>query len=145
MPILGGRPSTSGRTVSHSTHAAQYQEAAVRSASPGQLVVMVYDHLLLHLRRTRLAVEQGNAELRAASLDRARVALGELLATLDRERGGEIAAQLSGVYAFLLGELTDFGRRPSVARLDRIIGMADELRGAFAAVAQTAAPVREVA
>jgi flagellar protein FliS len=130
--------------VSYATHAAQYQEVAVRSASPGQLVVMVYDHLLLNLRRARLAVEQGNAELRTASFDRSRAALAELLATLDRERGGEIAAQLSGIYAFLLGELADLGRRPSVARLDRVIGMADELRGAFAAVAQ-AAPVREVA
>jgi flagellar protein FliS len=131
--------------VSYASHASQYQEVAVRSASPGQLVVMVYDHLLLNLRRARLAVEQGNVELRAASLDRARAALGELLATLDFERGGEIAGQLSGVYAFLLGELTDFGREPSLARLDRIVGIADELRGAFAAVAQTPTSVREVA
>lgn len=145
MPILASRPSTTRRIVSYASQASQYQEVAVRSASPGQLVVMVYDHLLLNLRRARLAVEQGNAELRATALDRARAALGELLATLDMERGGEIAGQLNGVYAFLLGELTDFARRPSVARLDRVIGMVDELRSAFAAVAQQQLPVREVA
>jgi flagellar secretion chaperone FliS len=135
--------------VSYATHAAQYQEVAVRSASPGQLVVMVYDHLLLHLRRTRLAMEQGNPDLRIASLDRARAALGELLASLDLERGGEIAKQLSGLYAFLLAELAELGLRPSVERLDRAIGMAGELREAFAAIAATpvpaASPAREVA
>ena len=133
--------------MSYANHAAQYQEVAVRSASPGQLVVMVYDHLLLHLRRTRLAMEQGNPDLRIASLDKARAALGELLASLDLERGGEIAKQLSGLYAFLLAELVELGLRPSVERLDRMIGMAGELREAFAAIAATpaAAPAREVA
>lgn len=131
--------------MSYATHAAQYQEVAVRSAAPGQLVVMVYDHLLLHLRRARLAVEQGNVELRVASFDRARAALGELLSTLDHERGGEMAQQLSGVYAFLLGELTDLGRHPTVARLDRVTRMAEELRDAFATIAGTPALAREVA
>lgn len=131
--------------MSYATHAAQYQEVAVRSAAPGQLVVMVYDHLLLHLRRARLAVEQGNVELRVTSFDRARAALGELLSTLDHERGGEMAQQLSGVYAFLLGELTDLGRQPAVARLDRVTRMAEELRDAFATIAGTPALAREVA
>ena len=102
VPILVGRPSNRIRTVSYATQAAQYQEVAVRSASPGQLVVMVYDHLLLHLRRARVAVAQGNDELRIASLDRARAAIGELLATLDHQRGGEMAGQLDGIYRFLL-------------------------------------------
>ena len=129
--------------MSYATHAAQYQEVAVRSASPAQLVVMVYDHLLVNLRRTRLATEQGNVELRLVSLDRARAALGELLAGLDRERGGEMADQLGALYAFFLGELVDIGLRPSVARLDRVIAMAADLRESFAAIAAPAA--REVA
>ena len=133
--------------MSYAPHAAQYQEVAVRSASPAQLVVMVYDHLLLNLRRTRLAAEQGNVELRLASLDRARAALGELLAGLDLERGGEMAAQLGGLYAFFLAELVDVGQRPSVGRLDRVIAMAADLRESFAtiAAAPAAAAAREFA
>ena len=131
--------------MSYATHAAQYQEVAVRSASPAQLVVMVYDHLLLNLRRTRLAAEQGNVELRLQALDRARAALGELLAGLDLERGGEMAGQLNGLYAFFLGELVDIGLRPDVARLDRVIGMVAELRESFATIAAAPTAAREVA
>ena len=133
--------------MSYATHTAQYQEVAVRSASPAQLVVMVYDHLLLNLRRTRLATEQGNLELRLASLDRARAAIGELLAGLDLERGGEIAAQLNGLYAFFLAELVDIGLRPTAARLDRLIEMVAELRESFATIAAAPATpaAREVA
>lgn len=130
--------------------AAQYQEVAARSASPAQLVVMVYDHLLLNLRRARLAAEQQNVELRLASVDRARAALAELLATLDMERGGTVAAQLGSLYTFLLSELVELGSRPQPERHDRVIAMAAELREAFATIAAApaaAAPAdaREVA
>lgn len=122
--------------------AAQYQEVAARSASPAQLVVMVYDHLLLNLRRARLAAEQQNVELRLASVDRARAALAELLATLDMERGGAVAAQLGSLYTFLLSELVELGSRPQPERHDRVIAMAAELREAFATIA--AAPAAAV-
>ena len=131
--------------MSYATHAGQYQEVAVLTASPGQLVVMLYDHLLLSLRRARVAIEQQNVELRAASFDRSRAVLGELLATLDHERGAEIAQQLSGLYSFLLTELLDLGVHPQTARLDRVIGMVAELRDAFAAAAQQPVARAEVA
>lgn len=130
--------------MSYATHAAQYQEVAVRSASPGQLVVMLYDHLLVSLRRTRLAIEHPDVERRGAALDRARTALSELLVTLDHERGGEVAQQLSGVYTFLLGELVDAGVRPDLARLDRVLAIVADLRDAFATITQLP-PAREVA
>lgn len=131
--------------MSYATPAAHYQEVAVRSASPGQLVVMVYDHLLVQLRRTRLAMEQGNADLRGASLEKARAALSELLVTLDHDRGGELSRQLSGVYTFLLSELVELGLHPSPARLDRVAAMLGDLRESFATIAGMAAPAREVA
>lgn len=130
--------------MSYASPAAQYQEAAVRSASPAQLVVMLYDHLLINLRRAKLAVEKQNPELRGASFDRSRAAVSELLVTLDHERGGEVAKQLSGVYAFLLAELVDLGIRPDTARLDRVIGMVADLREAFDTIARPQV-AREVA
>lgn len=135
---------TPDRIVSYANHAAQYQEVAVRSAAPGQLVVMVYDHLLLNLRRARMALTQGDADLRITSFDRARQALGELLATLDHEQGGEMARQLNALYTFILGELTDLGLHPEMERLDRVTGIVAELRDAFATIAQNPA-AREVA
>jgi flagellar protein FliS len=119
--------------------AAKYQEMEVLGASPAQLVVIVYDHLLVTLRRARIAVEQGNVELRCAQLSKAREALSELLVTLDLERGGDVAKQLSGLYTFFIAELMDIGHKPSVQRLDRISTMVAELRDAFAQVAATVA------
>ena len=52
--------------------AARYREAEVLSASPAQLVVIVYEHLLINLRRARLQLAEHEAGPRSDSLERAR-------------------------------------------------------------------------
>ena len=121
--------------MSYSAQAAQYREMQVVTASPGQLVVMLYDHLLVNLRRARIAIEAGNVELRIPLLDKARLVISELPSTLNREEGGVVAKDLAALYAFLLSELVDHGRTPDVDRLDRVTGIVVELRNAFAEIA----------
>jgi flagellar secretion chaperone FliS len=121
--------------MSYAKQAGTYQEMEILSASPGDLVVIVYDHLLVSLRRARIAIENDNAELRSTLLARSSDLLSELLSSLDHERGGRIAGELSGLYAFIMGQLVDLGRVPDVAHLDRILGIVVELRDAFAEIA----------
>lgn len=121
--------------MSYSSQAAQYRETQVMTASPAQLVVILYDHVLVNLRRARIAVEAGNVEQRILLLDRARHGISELLATLNPTQGGAVAENLSRLYTFLLGELVDVGRQSDVARLDRVTGILTELRGAFGTLA----------
>ncbi|ODT01330.1 MAG: flagellar export chaperone FliS [Gemmatimonadetes bacterium SCN 70-22] len=116
----------------------RYLELEVLSATPQQLVVIVYDHLLACLKRARLAIERGEVETRTAQLGRAKDAIAELVATLDRERGGEIARRLSGLYAFFLNELTDVGMHPDANRLSRVLDLVAELRDAWALAAEGA-------
>ena len=115
--------------------ASRYRENEILSASPQQLLLMVYDHLLLSLRRARVAIERGDVPMRVEQLDKARAALGELMVTLDMEKGGSIAQQLSGLYTFVLGELVDVGARRDLEKLDRLVGIIAELREAFAGAA----------
>ena len=117
------------------SYAQQYRDVSVLSASPGQLVVMLYDNLLVGLRRTRMAMEAGNTELRGQHLGKCRNIIAELLSTLDHQKGGEVAANLSALYAFFLNELLDLGRASDVARLDRVTGCVQELRDAFSQIA----------
>jgi flagellar secretion chaperone FliS len=116
--------------------AARYREAEVLSASPAQLVVIVYDHLLVNMRRARLLIASENASARSDSLERARAALTELLVTLDRDKGGELADRLASIYTFMLAELSTLGVRPNAERLDALLALATELRDAFAQASQ---------
>ncbi len=113
--------------------AASYREREVLTATPGKLVIIVYDYLLMQLRRTQVAMDAGNAELRVESTARARAALGELMATLDTEAGGgALARQLGGLYAFFITELMDLGLSADSSKLERISMLVLELRSAFA-------------
>ena len=131
--------------MSYTSQASRYREMEVLSASPGRLVVLLYDHLLVQLRRAKLAMEQGDVARRAAALERASSAVQELMVTLDHEKGGEIARQLSGIYGFLLGEFLTVGRGRDTAHLERLVGIVTELRDAFATIAGTPVLAREVA
>lgn len=115
--------------------ASRYREMDATSASPGQLVVLLYDHLLLHLAKTRQALGPDRIAARSDSLEVCRSVLTELLVTLDQQRGGEIAGHLSSLYSFMLGELATLGLRPDAARLRRIESMVQQLRDAFASIA----------
>jgi flagellar protein FliS len=118
----------------------RYQETQILSASRGQLVVLMYDQLLLSMRRARVAIEGKQIEARVTHLDRSRAILHELLVTLDLEQGGVIARNLSGIYTFLLGELLELNLHSDVSRLDRLTAMVADLRDAFAEVSERAQP-----
>lgn len=121
----------------------RYQEVQVLSASPGELVVIVYDHLLTNLAKARRALGDTPQELeqRSKSLSVSRAAVAELLATLDEEKGGDIAHTLRSLYTFFLVELSTLGVAPNEQRLDRLTKMVQELREAFATAATQPAPV----
>lgn len=134
---------------SFSNNAARYREMEVAGATPGQLVVILYDHFLTHLAKARYAMDAEQLAARSDALSVCRSVLTELLVTLDRDRGGDMAVHLGAIYSFLLGELTTLGIKPDRQRLERITRIVQELRDAFAQVALTApvpgSPERSVA
>src|SRR4029078_1323977 len=94
-----------------------YREREVLTASPEKLVVITFDHVLVNLRRARVAIEANNIERRVQSLGKAREGLMELLMSVDAERGGEVANNLLGLYAFAIRELLEVGRTKNLAKL----------------------------
>jgi len=120
-----------------------YRASQVLTSSRGQLVVLTFDGLLTALQRARVGITMNKVEVRCAGFEKSLEIIGELLASLDQERGGSIAKELSALYVFLFGELTSLGVRPELAKLDTIIAMVRELRDAFHTI--TVAPRRDVA
>lgn len=68
----------------------QYQQQAIATATPAQLTAKVYD----------IAV----AACHAGDRKKVRRALVELTASLDFERGGEVAQRLDAIYEYCLHE-----------------------------------------
>lgn len=115
-----------------STAPQAYRQSAVMTASPMQLVVMLYDGAAKFLRQAIAAHEAGRAIDAGAPIGRAQAIVEELLATLDVEQGGEIATQLQGFYVFCLAELASARLEAKPDRLPAILELLVELRGSWA-------------
>jgi flagellar protein FliS len=125
--------------MTYAAASSTYREMEVLSATPGRLVVIVYDYLLVHLKRASIAIDTGNLELRGESLGRAQLAVAELMGGLNMERGGDMSRQLASLYTFFLSSLVDVGRKNDAKLLARITQQAMELRSAFAEISVTQA------
>jgi flagellar protein FliS len=130
----------------HAATASRYREAELASATPGQLVVMLFDKCLLTVRRAEAAFAAGDVETRIEHVCKAADMVTELRASLDFEAGGAISTQLDALYAFTLGELFAANRHQDPARLAPVLRVLGDLREAFAGAqaqlaAQSAAPL----
>jgi flagellar protein FliS len=125
--------------MSYSSQAAAYRHREVAAASPGRLLVMVYDHILANLARATVAHNSKLVEARVEAVAKARDGISELLATLDMENGGGISTQLNALYSFMLAELIDAGLRFDDKKIGRIAVMIRELRDAFAVIVESTA------
>lgn len=112
-----------------------YREAAVLTASPVQLVVMLYDGANRFLKQASVLYEQGDVIEAGQRLGRAQAIVEELLATLDIERGGDVAPRLQGIYVYCLSELNTARFEKSPARINGVAEHLAELRESWAELA----------
>ena len=96
------------------------------------------------MTRARVAAAASRSDVLFPALEKSRDILGELLASLDFNRGGAIARQLSSIYVFQLSQLQTMGMTPDVRMLERLTAQIRELRDAFAEIAARV-PQMEVA
>ncbi len=84
-----------------------YLESRVLSASPIELVQMMYGAALAAVRDARRHLAAGDIAARSRSVTKACEIVIELAAALDLKRGGRVAVELSRLYDFLLGRLME--------------------------------------
>lgn len=77
-----------------------YRRAQVMTASPMQLVLMLYNAAKLRVRQARSYLAAGNKADAAANIEKAQEIVGELMSSLDMQ-AGEVAANLFKLYEFI--------------------------------------------
>jgi len=94
-----------------------YRTTQTQTASPVELVVLLYDGAIRFLADAERAMAAGDLRARATAISRALAIVNELQATLDLERGGEIAAELDRLYDFIQDRLLRVTRDHNAAGL----------------------------
>jgi flagellar secretion chaperone FliS len=117
---------------------AAYKQQSILTATPGQLVVMLYDGCLRFLHQAAHAMRDGNLAEAGTRLSRAEAIVDELLSTLDMEKGGVIASRLQGIYVFSVRHLMEARLERDADKIEKVSQLLSELRDSWVHVAATA-------
>ncbi|WP_415854925.1 flagellar export chaperone FliS [Sinomonas sp. G460-2] len=115
----------------------QYNRDAILSASPARLLTMLYDRLLLDLRRAEIAQNAANWPSASENLLHAQDIVAELTATL-RPDGWDGADGLRAIYEYVRVALVNANIHRDVARTREAIGLLEPLQEAWHAAAGAA-------
>lgn len=117
-------------------YARTYRANAVLTASPGQLVLMLYDGALKALALAREAFEQPDdprrIEIINSQLLKAQAIIGELQAGLNLDSGGEFASTMHRLYDYHNHRLLQANVRKELAPVLEVERLVRELRDAWA-------------
>jgi flagellar protein FliS len=122
-------------TGSFARAAATYQEVQVTSRSPLELVVMLYDGALEALRRADAAMGRRDLVAKRDAIRKALEIVQHLQSSLNMAEGGEVAAQLDGLYHHVIARVVHANVHGDRAALDDAIRLLGTVREAWGAIA----------
>lgn len=106
----------------------QYQQNHIFTATPEQILIMLYDGAIRFSRQAIMAEEQGNQVQKLERIGKTMAIIVEFSNTLNHEIGGEIAADLDGLYQFMIRELNAARNDKGGKRLQTVESLLVDLR-----------------
>jgi len=126
-----------------------YRKTATTTASPGELVLMLYDGALRFMAAAELGFQEEHFARQNEQIHnnilRTQAIITELQATLNMEKGGEFSQNLYRLYDFMQDHLTQANREKSLEKIKVVAGFMQDIRDAWAQMllqqSQAEAPV----
>ncbi len=94
--------------MSYANVASNYRRNAILNASPEKLIILLYEGAIQKLERARIELEtpgQTHSPSVGENLGKAMAIIGELRASLDLEKGQDVAKRLDGLYEFCIDQI----------------------------------------
>lgn len=108
--------------------------ARVGSASPHELVRLLIDGLLARVNEARGHLQRGEAGAKRDKIGRALGIVEGLHMSLDKDRGGEIAANLEQLYDYIARALLRSNIENAIEPLDEVAELVRELKAGWDAI-----------
>lgn len=115
-------------------------ETSVSHSSPHQLVVLLLAGARQAILLARGGIEQKDIPLKGRSITRAiDIILNGLRASLDQDKGGDIAANLGALYDYMARRLLRANMDNDIGALDEVLRLLTEIQEAWEAIADKGA------
>ncbi|AOF18858.1 flagellar export chaperone FliS [Yersinia enterocolitica] len=107
-------------------------ESGVMSASPHQLIVMLFDGAQSALVRARILMNQGDIPAKGAALSKAiNIINNGLSAGLNMEKGGELAENLSALYDYMSQRLLHANLHNDEQAITEVLALLENIADAW--------------
>jgi flagellar protein FliS len=117
-----------------------YRETQIKTATPGKLIVMLYDGAIKNINLALEKIEKKHQAYEQVSnfIIRAQDIITELMVSINFEKGGEIAKNLFSLYMYMNRKLLDANIKKDQKALEEVKKHLVELRSAWAEIANKA-------
>ncbi|MGD9949438.1 MAG: flagellar export chaperone FliS [Desulfobulbus sp.] len=110
----------------------QYLTNTVHSASPEQLMLMLYDGAIRFISLGIQAIENGLIDKRGYYINKTSAIISEFSATLDHSMNAQLADDLDALYTYMLNRLMTANLKNDIEPLLEVKKLLSELRSTWA-------------
>lgn len=129
-----------------STYASVGVETGVMSASPHQLIVMLFDGAMAAIFKAKWAMDHNDIAGRGMAISKAiDIIDGGLRASLDMTRGGELAERLSSLYEYMSRSLLRANVANDKTLVEHVESLLSDIAGAWKEIGSSAQQPTEAA
>lgn len=119
-------------------HAASaYRQTQLTTTTPGHLLVMLYDGAITYLEKAKQEIAVKNYAQKGILISQALDIIAELNASLNMEKGGELAQNLYKLYTYCNARLLRANLKMDITLIDEVIDILSTFRAAFAEISKT--------
>ena len=122
----------STKALTYNPGLAAYKRSSVRSASPGQLVLALYDAAIASVARAAEADVAGDLETRGIHIDKAQAIIAELISSLSTSVDSPLPHSLFRIYNYVSHRIVDAALRNGTEALLEVKELLTSLRSAWA-------------
>lgn len=105
-----------------------YQENQIKTASPEQILLMLYDGAIRFNKRSIAGIEQADQAMKISGITKTIAIVTELSNSLNRDVGKHIAEDLDALYDFMIRELTAANIHNDIEKLKAVEILLVDLR-----------------
>ncbi|MBX2811619.1 MAG: flagellar export chaperone FliS [Myxococcales bacterium] len=104
--------------------------------SPERIVLALFDGALVSMERATVAIKDDDQKILGEQLSRAIAIIGELQASLDKERGAEISERLDALYSYVIQGLLEANVKKDGSRVEEMHGHISTVRAGWAGMVE---------
>ena len=134
-----------GNILAYKNASSTYKETKIKTASQGQLLIMLYEEAVRQLSMAIEMLELKNENKKIhdkiekinKAIMKAEEIITELMVSLDFDKGGDVAKNLFALYSWFNKELLEAGISQDVERIKNVRNMFGELQDSWKKIVLT--------